>query len=147
MRLPLVASATLTLTASGVRASSSQAFFPVGTPGVPWGTAERAEWLAKVEPLTVSSNVETVTGLEFWFTLPGHAAVKPPPPWKMALVTVLGLFPLVLWLVPLLGQAFSSLPGPLATLATVGVMVSLMTWGIMPMLIRIFRPWLFGRAP
>ena len=46
MRLPLVASATLTLTASGVRASSSQAFFPVGTPGVPWGTAERAEWLA-----------------------------------------------------------------------------------------------------
>ncbi len=106
-------------------------------------SAERAEWLAKVEPMTLSSSIETVTGLEFWFTLPGHAATKPPPPWKMALVTVIGLFPLVLWVAPLLGRAFGALPGPLATLATVVVMVGLMTWVVMPLLIRLFRPWLF----
>lgn len=104
---------------------------------------ERAEWLAKVEPMTLSVGIETVTGLEYWFTLPDDAAAVPPPRWKMATVTVVGLFPLVLWVAPLLGRVFGALPGPLATLATVVVMVGLMTWVVMPLLIRLFRPWLF----
>ncbi len=106
---------------------------------------ERREWLEKVEPMTVSSSVERVTGLEHWFTLPGHAGTRPPPSWKMATVTVVGLYPLVLWVAPLLGTGFAWLPGAVATLATVIVMVALMTWMVMPLLVRLFRPWLFGR--
>ena len=107
-------------------------------------STERAEWLAKVEPMTVSSSVQTVTGLEFWFTLPGEAATQPPPRWKMATVTVVGLYPLVLWVAPQLNKLFGFLPAPLTVLATVAVMVGLMTWAVMPTLVRVFRPWLFG---
>ena len=37
------------------------------------------------------------SGLDTWFTLPDMPApVKPPPKWKMALVTWLALFPMVI---------------------------------------------------
>ncbi len=108
---------------------------------------ERAEWLEKVDPMTVSSSIERVTGLEFWFTLPGHAATRPPPPWKMAVVTLIGLYPLVLWVSPVLNRAFGFLPPPLMTLTSVGIVVAMMTWAVMPIVIRVFRPWLFGRPP
>lgn len=105
---------------------------------------ERAEWLRKVEPMTVSSSLEKVTGLEFWFVLPGNAARRPPPPWKMALVTLVGLYPLVLWVAPRLSDAFDAMPAPLTTLTTVAIMVVLMTWLVMPALVRLLRPWLFA---
>jgi antibiotic biosynthesis monooxygenase (ABM) superfamily enzyme len=35
----------------------------------------RATWLSRVEPLTVGEpHIERVTGLEYWFQLPDHAA-------------------------------------------------------------------------
>jgi antibiotic biosynthesis monooxygenase (ABM) superfamily enzyme len=106
---------------------------------------ERAAWLAQVEPLTVSSSVEVVSGLEYWFTLPGDAGTQPPPRWKMAVVTTLGLYPLVLWVGPWLSQFGDALPHPLTVLITLMILVAFMTWGVMPILIRLLRPWLFGR--
>lgn len=107
---------------------------------------ERAEALEAVRAHTLGeASVEAVTGLEYWFTLPANAAIRPPPPWKMAIVTVVGLYPLILFVAPLLGRAFAPLPGPLGTLLTVCTMVALMTWGVMPLLVRTFRPWLFPR--
>ena len=44
-------------------------------------------------PFGVFVRYEHLSGLETWFTLPGQRAIVPPPRWKMALVTVLGVWP------------------------------------------------------
>ncbi len=103
---------------------------------------ERRSWLEQVAPLTLSSSVEKLTGLEFWFT-PPRGTAAPPPAWKMALTTLLGLFPLVLWLAPVLLDALEGWPHALAVFTTVALLVALMTWVVMPLLIRLLRPWLF----
>ncbi|MFT7624668.1 MAG: antibiotic biosynthesis monooxygenase (ABM) superfamily enzyme [Myxococcota bacterium] len=107
---------------------------------------QRADWLSRVDALTIGqAKLSQVTGLEFWFTLPGHAAAQPPPAWKMAMVTLLGLFPLVYLLAPELRELLSGLPPLWASLLTVATLVALMTWVVMPALIRLARPWLFPK--
>jgi len=65
-----------------------------------------------------------------------------PPPWKMAIVTVLGVWPvsmLVPWLLnPFIGNLSLTLQ---ALIIAVGIVI-LLTWVVMPVLVRIFRPWL-----
>ena len=41
------------------------------------------------------SKVEPLTGLETWFLLPGRKTLKPPPRWKMWLVSFISVYPLV----------------------------------------------------
>jgi len=109
-----------------------------------WETSDACRtMLAEAEPMTVTSTIERFSGFDFWFRPPAGAAK--PPPWKMALVTLLGLYPQVLWLAPVLQDAMGDLPGPLVTLVSVGAIVVLMTWPVMPLLVRLFAPWLFGR--
>jgi antibiotic biosynthesis monooxygenase (ABM) superfamily enzyme len=60
---------------------------------------ERNRWLAEVERLTEDDpDLQQTTGLETWFDLPGpNGARQPPPPrWKMWLVSLLAVYPLVL---------------------------------------------------
>jgi antibiotic biosynthesis monooxygenase (ABM) superfamily enzyme len=112
-----------------------------------WETStECRTWLAEAEPLTLSHSIERVTGLEYWFSLPRDAAHRPPPPWKMALVTLVGLYPLVHWAAPAINRRLEMLPGPVATGVTVAILVAAMTWVVMPVLVRALRPWLFRRA-
>lgn len=104
----------------------------------------RAEWLAKVtEFSTGTPTVEKVTGMEYWFKLPYDAGRRPPPRWKMAVVTVIALWPLILFVVPLLARLFGFLPRPVASLGSTIVMVGLMTFLVMPALTRMFARWLF----
>ena len=111
-------------------------------------SSERAEWLARAEAFTIgSAQTQRITGLEYWFTLPNHAASQPPPAWKMALVTLVGLFPLVLLVAPRLRAWMASLPRPVDALFTVAILVALMTWLVMPTLVRLARPWLFPSGP
>jgi antibiotic biosynthesis monooxygenase (ABM) superfamily enzyme len=52
-----------------------------------------------------------------------------PPKWKLALLTVLGLYPLVLWLFPYLASLLSGLKPWLSKLLTLLLVVPLMMWG------------------
>ena len=109
---------------------------------------ERQDWIERVQPFTVGVDIQQVTGLEYWFTLPEGAARRPPPAWKMAIVTVVGLFPLVHWLAPWIQQRLPEMPAAAATVITLGTLVVLMTWAVMPALIRLASRWLFaGRVP
>lgn len=116
-------------------------------------SAERAEWVTRLEPLLAAeSTFRTETGLETWFQLPGERVVVPPPKWKMALLILAAIYPLLLIVVPLMGTVFdtaylgvSITLGPeflVRTLATAVVLVALMTWVAMPFLTRLFRVWL-----
>lgn len=91
------------------------------------------------------AHLQTSTGLEAWFELPDRPGTPPPPKWKMALTTFLGIYPLIVGLSYLLGPRLADLPIPLRTLAMSGLLVPLMTWVVMPRLTQLLRGWLYAR--
>jgi uncharacterized protein len=101
----------------------------------------RRDLLKKAEPFKESEpSYHMESGLEYWFAPPGIPAS--PPRWKMALVTVLGVWPVSTLVSRLLNPLIGNLPSPLQSLfVTVGIVI-LLTWVVMPVLVRIFRSWL-----
>jgi uncharacterized protein len=104
---------------------------------------ERRRWLDEVEPLVHEEDVRVLTGLETWFTLPSKPGQPAPPRYKMAVVTWLAVFPLITLIFALFGPLLSQLPTLLRTLILTMVMVTLMTYEIMPRLTRLFSFWLY----
>jgi uncharacterized protein len=101
----------------------------------------RRKLLKKAEPFRESDlSYRLESGLEYWFSPSGVPAS--PPRWKMALVTAVGVWPasmLVPWLLnPLIGR----LPSALQALLVAGGIVILLTWVIMPLLVKILKRWL-----
>ena len=102
------------------------------------------EWEVKVASLTEGGpKHQELSGLETWFALPGQRAVIPPPRWKMALVTVLGVWPVSLLVPWLLNPMINGLPSPLQALFVAVGIVILLTWVVMPVLVRILKRWLY----
>ncbi len=105
---------------------------------------ERRRWLRKSRPLLrEEEKVNVLTGLETWFTLPSKAGEPAPPRYKMATVTWLAVFPVVMVIFSLFGQWLNMLPTLLRTLVFTAVMVTLMTYVIMPRMTRLFFFWLY----
>jgi antibiotic biosynthesis monooxygenase (ABM) superfamily enzyme len=77
-------------------------------------------------------------GLEAFF----QGTTTPPPRWKMAVVTWMGVFPSVLLWSKLLGPQLTGLPQVLATAVVTAVVVITLAWVIMPWLTKLLRPWL-----
>jgi uncharacterized protein len=109
---------------------------------------ERRQWLARVgELLEADRGLQQLTGLETWFKLPGAnvATMTPPPRWKMWLVSLVAVYPLVVafqaWVVPRMAR----LPLPLRALVFPLVLLTLMTFVVMPMVTRALRRWLGPR--
>lgn len=112
-----------------------------------WRESETArEWLERGEAFTRGhAQIQQITGLEFWFHLPTESVQRPPPKHKMVVATVLGLYPLILFLVPVFANALQRLPRPLSVLITTLCMVLLMTYAVMPLVTRALSRWLFPR--
>lgn len=110
-----------------------------------WEESEvRRKWLARAEYLTLGPpEIQILTGLETWFTLPTQQPVVPPPRYKMALITWLAVFPIVSGISVLFGSILNRLPVLVRTLIMTIVLVSLMTYVIMPQMTRIFKRWLY----
>jgi len=104
---------------------------------------EYAAFLAEIEPyLTEPQGVETLCGLESWFTPLGARTTRVPPRWKMALVTWMGVCLTVYVVKVVLSPLTPNWPGWLFFLLSNGLVVVGLTWSVMPILNRIFRPWL-----
>lgn len=111
-----------------------------------WEESEvRRQWLDRAENLTLGPpETQVLTGLEAWFTLPTQRTIIPPPRYKIALLTWLGIFPLITGILALLGPVFlNSLPLLLRTLILTGVLVPLMTYVVMPQLTQWVAWWLY----
>jgi antibiotic biosynthesis monooxygenase (ABM) superfamily enzyme len=109
---------------------------------------ERRRWLARVgELLEADRGLQQLTGLETWFKLPGAnvPTMKPPPRWKMWLVSLVAVYPLVLAFQALVGPRMAELPLPLRALVFPLVVLTLMTFVIMPVVTRLLRRWLRPR--
>lgn len=97
------------------------------------------DWLERVEPL-VDGDCERreLTGLEAWFRGTG----APPPRWKMATATLVGVYPTSLVLSLTIGAIAHGWPFLLRNLAIAIGMVGLLTWVVMPVVTRSLRGWL-----
>ena len=103
---------------------------------------EYLDWSEAARGLTEGeARVEELTGLESWFTLPG-APMVPLPKWKMAVLTLLGVYPTSVFLGFVLTPWMGSWPGWLGSLAFAAAMVALLTWLVMPFLTRLLHRWL-----
>jgi uncharacterized protein len=101
----------------------------------------RRELLNKAEPFRESEPAYHLeSGLEYWFAPQGTPAS--PPLWKMAIVTVLGVWPVSMLVPLLLNPLISRQPLVLQALFIAVGIVILLTWVVMPVLVRILRPWL-----
>ena len=108
---------------------------------------QHAAWLERAEPHVIGPvRTQFVTGLETWFTLPGQRAKAPPPPYKMALLTWVTIFPLITLVVIVLEPLLEGL-GRVPRLAiTTAVTVPVMTWLVMPRVTRLLRRWLYPHS-
>jgi antibiotic biosynthesis monooxygenase (ABM) superfamily enzyme len=109
---------------------------------------ERRRWLARVgELLEADRGLQQLTGLETWFKLPGAnvPTMTPPPRWKMWLVSLIAVYPLVLAFQALVVPRMARLPLPLRALVFPLVLLTLMTFVVMPMVTRALRRWLGPR--
>ena len=117
----------------------------------PNGCADRS-------PLTLEPpTFRRQSGLETWFTLPGHAVVIPPPNYKMAAIIFTALYPILIGVIPLLGLIASGEPflaasvtvGPefaVQTLVATLIVVPLMTWIAVPLMTMLAHRWLYPRS-
>jgi antibiotic biosynthesis monooxygenase (ABM) superfamily enzyme len=81
--------------------------------------------------------------LEVWFTPgPGQAS---PPRWKLAAVTALTIYPLILLVHFLLGPFLVELHVFVRSLISAVLLVCVMTYFAMPMMTRLFSGWLYHR--
>ena len=100
--------------------------------------------MERLQPLIEKpETIQTLTGLETWFTLPNKPMKAPPPRYKMAIVIWLGVFFTISILNRLLVPLLAELPVLLRTLLVTGLTVTLLTYVIMPRLTQLFRKWLY----
>ena len=114
-----------------------------------WEESEcRRQWLARAESLRLEpARIRVLTGLETWFTLSAPKRIVPPPRHKMAIITLITLFPLIqlanLTLAPLL--ELLPLPLLLRSFIITGILVLIMTYIAMPRMTKLFSPWLYPK--
>ncbi len=94
---------------------------------------ERARTLTDGEPV-----YRSLHGLEAWFRSPHN----PPPKWKMAVATFLGVFPLAMLLNLTIGSVIREWPFVLRNAAFNACVVVLLSWAVMPVVTRLLHGWL-----
>jgi len=86
---------------------------------------------------------QEATGLETWFSIPECPELETPPHWKMATVTFFAVYVLSVIIIKLL-QLIVHLDFYVESIIVVGLLVSSLTWVVMPFLSRhVFRKWLY----
>ncbi|MDB5170136.1 MAG: antibiotic biosynthesis monooxygenase [Candidatus Saccharibacteria bacterium] len=106
-------------------------------------STERNKWVSELEGIAVAHTSPKATGMESWFEVPG-SSVKPPPKWKMVVVTFIAVYPLSL----LLGEVVSPHTADwnilLRSLVFPLIAPAVLTYFFMPFFTqRVFRRWLY----
>jgi len=104
---------------------------------------ERRGLMGQAERLSEEHvRVPPVTGLESWFTLPNRATIKPPPRWKMWLVSLLAIYPLVVVFQATIVPTIRPWPLLVRSAVLPLTLLTLMTFVVMPVVTRFVQPWL-----
>lgn len=107
-----------------------------------WSSHEYTQRRAHLDDLVSEpSSFRQETGIEQWFVPPTHS--HGPPKHKMAVVIFLALLPLVMFIAPNLGVLLSRfLPSWIVFVVSNVIITVLMLYLAIPIVSRIFRPWL-----
>ncbi|NES80264.1 MAG: antibiotic biosynthesis monooxygenase [Moorea sp. SIO2B7] len=106
-------------------------------------SSERKEWIERAKPLTEKlENVQVLTGLEALVSLPNKNS-SPPPKYKTALITWIGVFICASTLGYFLAPYLAGLPYLLRQAIMTGLVVFLLAYVVMPRLTRLFSKWLY----
>ena len=103
----------------------------------------RALALAAIAPHIEGQTQRQVSGLGHWFAAPVGPKQNPPPRWKVAVVTWLGICPTVYGLFLLFGPLLASWDLLPRVMVLTSLVVILMTWVVAPQLTRVLKPWLY----
>lgn len=106
----------------------------------------RKAWSKELkEYILKESQVRFQEGLEFWFSLPQQTNTTVPKKWKMALLTWVVIYPMILALSTLSGVYLSFVHPFLRMLIVSMILVTLMSYFIMPKVTTIFASWIFNK--
>ena len=109
-----------------------------------WNRSEdRLTWHQRIDAVASDEPLyQHLTGLEAWFARPPIGGTKPPARWKMAIVTWVGIYAIVILLqvvvTPLIADWNFFLRNALFTI----FVTLLATYVVMPQLVKVFRRWL-----
>jgi uncharacterized protein len=107
---------------------------------------ERADLLERVSAIAErKGEPQRITGLEGWFAEAGSKppAIVPPPRWKMWLASFLGAYPLVVLFQWLAAPELEDVPLLLRAALLPLVLLSLMTYLVMPVVTKLLKRWLY----
>jgi antibiotic biosynthesis monooxygenase (ABM) superfamily enzyme len=120
-------------------------------------TVENLEaWLRSPQRLELVREAEALTNdlvvQRFDASFPGWApndpvTGAPPNPWRTAALVLLVLLPVVMLEIVFLDPRIKHLNRALWALIDVGLGVSLTTWPLMPMMVSVFKKWIFPDSP
>ncbi|MFN3956170.1 MAG: antibiotic biosynthesis monooxygenase [Tepidimonas ignava] len=103
----------------------------------------RALGLKALEPHVEGREVvRELSGLDHWFTPHQAQQQHPPPRWKVAVVSWLGIYPTVLVLFLTVAPWLGNWPLPLRVALITALVVLIMTWVVAPALTKALRGWL-----
>jgi uncharacterized protein len=104
---------------------------------------ERRRLLAQADSLSEEHvRLPPLTGLETWFTLSRRATIKPPPRWKMWLVSLCAIYPLVVVFQATIVPTIKTWPLLVRSAVLPLTLLTIMTFVVMPVVTRIVQPWL-----
>ncbi len=116
-----------------------------------WQSSEQChDWIRQSRDMVISEDtqIQQSSGLELWFTLPGSRSTKTmqPPYYKMVIMGVMAVYPLILLVNLLLGPLLGDLPQLLGMFISVIAVSALMSYPVMPWLSQLLRPWLYPKS-
>jgi uncharacterized protein len=88
-------------------------------------------------------DVRTLSGLEGWVRQSGQPVIVPPPRWKVAVATWVGILPVLEIIFFVFVPYLAPLPPALRPVVLSAVMIPVMTYGVMPAVTRLLRPFLY----
>jgi antibiotic biosynthesis monooxygenase (ABM) superfamily enzyme len=109
------------------------------------GSAVRERMLREAKEFaTDDPDIQILTGLESWFTLPGSQTPLSPPRHKIVILTTAALFMLVNGMAYAASPVMGGLHPLLRSALLTPLICILMTYLVMPNLTRLFSHWLFA---
>ncbi len=99
-----------------------------------------AEWEKDVAHLVEGKpGYRDLHGLEAWFE---HPELPRPPRWKLAVATLVGVYPTSLFLGTFVAPQVHHLHRSVTTLIIASCMVAALTWLVMPLVTKVMHRWL-----
>jgi len=115
-----------------------------------WGKSQdRKNIIKKIDAITIDKPIiKQYKSLEHWFELEEVSHLKSPPRYKMVVATIIGIYPVTTLILRTIHDNlyFKSIFGDnilIESLASAIIHVLLMTYIVMPIVIRALKSWLF----